>query len=309
MWSFGSAPRTRLASLLGASVTIAVALGAVIAMRWLWIHDELEPWTRDGRVRADVVTVAPDVAGFVMSVAVVEDQVVHKGDPLFQLDRARYSVALEQARAAVARERAIFAEAKREASRNQRLGDVVAIEVREQSEARSQEAAADLQQGLAELATAQLNLRRTLVVALVNGIVTNLELQPGDYYTAGRTALALVDTDSIRVDGYFEETKIPRIHVGDRVSVRLMGEARILYGHVKSIAPGIYDRERTPTANLIADINPTFSWVRLAQRIPVRIELDSGCPADVRLIAGRTATVVDFQSKATRRNLRDRQTP
>jgi RND family efflux transporter MFP subunit len=257
-------------------------------------------------VRADVVTVAPDVGGFVVSVAVVEDQIVHKGDPLFQLDRTRYEIALEHARAAVSRERAVLAEAKREASRNQHLADVVAIEVREQSETRLQEAAANVQQGLAELATAELNLKRSLVVALVNGIVTNLELQPGDYYTAGRAALALVDTDSLRVDGYFEETKLPGIQVGDRVSVRLIGESRLLYGRVKSIAPGIYDRERTPTANLIADINPTFSWVRLAQRIPVRIELDPGGPTNVRLIAGRTATVVDFESQLRQGDPRER---
>ena len=257
-------------------VTLAVALGAILATRWLWVHYELEPWTRDGRVRADVVTVAPDVSGFVVSVAVVEDQVVHKGEPLFQLDRARYEIAVEQARAAIARERAVLAEAMREANRNRRLGDVVAIEVREQSAARAQEAAANLQQGLAELAGAELNLKRSRVVALVNGIVTNLELQPGDYYMAGRTALALVDTDSLRVDGYFEETQLPRIHVGDRVSVRLMGESRILYGHVKSIAPGIYDRERTPTADLIA---------------------------------GRTATVVDFESQPAQRYRRERTSP
>jgi RND family efflux transporter MFP subunit len=249
------------------------------------------------------------VAGFVVSVAVVENQIVHKGDPLFQLDRTRYEIALEQARAAVGRERAVLTEARREASRNQHLGDVVAIEVREQSETRAQEAAANLQEGLAELAIAELNLKRSLIVSLVNGIVTNLELRPGDYYTAGRTALALVDTDSLRVDGYFEETKLPRIHVGDRVSVRLMGESEVLYGHVKSIAPGIYDRERTPTANLIADINPTFSWVRLAQRIPVRIELDRGGPGDVRLIAGRTATVVDFESQLPQRDPRERTPP
>jgi RND family efflux transporter MFP subunit len=255
------------------------------------------------------VTVAPDVDGFVVSVAVVEDQIVHNGDPLFQLDRTRYEIALEQARAAVERERAILTEARREASRNQRLADVVAIEVREQSEVRAQAAAANLQQGLADLATAELNLKRTLVVALVNGVVTNLELQPGDYYTAGRAALALVDTDSLRVVGYFEETKLPRIHVGDRVSVRLMGESPIIYGHVKSIAPGIYDRERTATANLIADINPTFSWVRLAQRIPVRIELDPGGPRNVRLIAGRTATVVDLGSRGTLRDPRERASP
>jgi len=171
----------------------------------MWIHYELAPWTRDGRVRADVVAVAPDVTGFVMSVAVVDNQVVRKGDPLFQLDRARYEIALRQALAAVARERAVLAEARREAHRNDTLGDVVAFEVRQQSQARVEEAAAILQQGLADVAAAQLNLQRTLVLAPVNGVVTNLELRPGDYFIPGRQALALVDADSVYVDGYFEK--------------------------------------------------------------------------------------------------------
>jgi multidrug resistance efflux pump len=295
---------TRLALLIRLSITLVVVVFGVVAARWMWIHYELAPWSRDGRVRADVVTVAPDVAGFVVSVAVVDNQVVRKGDPLFQLDRARYEIALRQALAAVARERAVLAEARREARRNDTLGDVVAFEVREQSQARVEEAAANVQQGVADVAAARLNLQRTLVVAPVNGVVTNLELRPGDYMTVGREALALVDSDSLYVDGYFEETKLPRIHVGDRVSVRLMGESRILYGRVQSVAAAIADRERTPSWNLIANINPSFNWVRLAQRVPVRIVLDS-VPAEVRLIAGRTATIDDLSFEPESRERRD----
>ena len=283
----------RLALLIRSLITLLVVVFAVVVTRWMWIHYELAPWSRDGRVRADVVTIAPDVAGFVVSVAVVDNQAVRKADPLFQLDRARYEITLRQGLAAVARERAVLAEARREARRNDVLGDVVAFELREQSQARVEEAAANLKQGIADVAAARLNLERTLVVAPVNGIVTNLELRPGDYMTVGREALALVDTDSLYVDGYFEETKLPRIHVGDRVSVRLMGESRILYGRVQSVAAAIADRERTPSQNLVANINPNFNWVRLAQRVPVRIMLDT-VPGDVRLIAGRTATVVDL---------------
>jgi RND family efflux transporter MFP subunit len=285
--------KARLALLIRSLITLLVVVFAVVVTRWMWIHYELAPWSRDGRVRADVVTIAPDVAGFVVSVAVVDNQPVRKGEPLFQLDRARYEIALRQGLAAVARERAVLAEARREARRNDVLGDVVAFELREQSQARVEEAAANLKQGIADVAAARLNLERTLVVAPVNGIVTNLELRPGDYMTVGREALALVDTDSLYVDGYFEETKLPRIHVGDRVSVRLMGESRILYGRVQSVAAAIADRERTPSQNLVANINPNFNWVRLAQRVPVRIMLDT-VPGDVRLIAGRTATVVDL---------------
>ena len=283
----------RTARLLRRSITLAVAAVAIFALRSLWTHNELAPWTRDGRVRADVVSIAPDVSGFVVKVAVHDNQVVSKGDTLFELDHARYEIALQQALATVARQRASLAEAGREAHRNDSLGEVVSSEVREQSRTRMEEATAELQRGLADLAAARLNLRRTLVVAPVNGIVTNLELRPGNYLTAGRQGLALVDSDSLHVDGYFEETKLPRLHEGDRVSVRLMGESQLLYGRVQSIAPAISDRERTPTGDLVANINPTFSWVRLAQRVPVRIKLDPGA-LDVRLIAGRTATVVDL---------------
>ena len=279
--------------LLRRAITLAVAAVAMFALHSLWTHYELAPWTRDGRVRADVVSIASDVPGFVVKVAVHDNQVVSKGDALFELDRSRYEIALQQALATVARQRASLAEAGREAHRNDSLGEVVSSEVREQSRTRMQEASAELQRGLADLAAARLNLQRTRVVAPVNGIVTNLELRPGNYLTAGRQGLALVDSDSLHVDGYFEETKLPRLHEGDRVSVRLMGESQLLYGYVQSIAPAIFDRERTPTGDLVANINPTFSWVRLAQRVPVRIKLDPG-PLDVRLIVGRTATVVDL---------------
>ena len=274
----------------------SVGIAASVLLR-MWSQYEQDPWTRDGRVRADVVSVAPDVAGWVVKVCVVDNQVIRKGDPLFEIDRARFEIAVQQAQAAVAQQRAMLAEAQREAHRNNNLGDVVSSEVREQSDARAQEAAAELQRDLANLSAAQLNLQRTVVVSPVNGMVTNLLLRPGNYMTVGREALAVVDSDSFHVDGYFEETKLPHIHQGDRVSVRLMGESALLYGRVQGVAPAIFDRERTITENRVANINPTFTWVRLAQRVPVRIELDQ-IPAGVRLVAGRTATVVDLSYAA-----------
>jgi len=209
---------------------------------------------------------------------------------LFVLDQPRYRVALAQAQATVLNDKAVLAEAQREVARNTALGDLVSAEIREQSMARAQEAQAALNQAQAGVDAARLNLDRTVVRASVNGVVSNLELRPGDYLAVGRQAFALVDTDTLHVDGYFEETKLPRIRVGDAASVKIMGEALVLHGHVASIAAGIEDRERSPSGNLLANVNPTFSWVRLAQRVPVRIVLDA-VPAYVRLIAGRTATV------------------
>jgi multidrug resistance efflux pump len=284
---------TRWLSLLPRLTTAAMVILAIVVLHRMWSQYEMAPWTRDGRVRADVVGIAPDVSGWVVRVCVTDDQVVHRGDPLFEIDRTRYVIAVQQSEAAVARQRAALAEAQREARRNGSLGDLVASEAREQSQARLEEASAQLQGNLADLAVARLNLQRTVVVAPVNGVVTNLELRPGNYLTPGHEALALVDSDSLHVDGYFEETKLPQIHVGDRVAVNLMGQSQRIYGRIQGIAPAIEDRERSPTSHLVANINPSFTWVRLAQRVPVRIKLDPA-PVSVALIAGRTATIVDL---------------
>jgi RND family efflux transporter MFP subunit len=271
-------------------VTLAVVAAALVAARWLWIHYQVEPRTRDGRVRADFVPIAPDVSGLVTSIAVHDNQAVHIGDPLFVIDRARYTLALADARERVANERAQLAEAEREDRRNVNLADLASTESREQSSSRVEVLRAALNQANTAVDLAKLNLDRTEVKASVNGTVTDLNLRPGSYYAAGRPALTLIDSDSFYVVGYFEETKLPRIHIGDPARVQLMGEARILDGRVESITSGIEDRERTPDANLLPNVNPTFNWVRLAQRIPVRIALDAK-PNDVLLIMGRTVSV------------------
>jgi multidrug resistance efflux pump len=281
-------------------VTLLLVIVALAVVRWMWIRYQIEPWTRDGRVRADVAQVSPDVSSFVTEVRVRDNQVVRRGDVLFVLDQARFQIALQQAEAAIVSDKAALAEAQREARRNDGLGELVSVEVREQSHTRVQQDRAALDQAVTTRDTARLNLQRSTVRAPVNGWITNLELRPGDYLTAGRQALALVDSDSLYVDGYFEETKLPRIHVGDPALVRLMGDRKVLHGHVDSIAAAIDDRERSPAPNLVANINPTFSWVRLAQRIPVRIHVDD-TPAPVRLIAGRTATVTITGRDAHRR--------
>lgn len=271
-------------------VTLAAVALAFVAAQRLWVHYEEEPWTRDGRVRGDVVQVAPDVSGLVTDVLVKDDQAVAAGAPLFVIDRPRFRLAVAQARAALAAEQVQLAQARREARRNRQLGDLVAGEVREQGDARVAQLLAAIAQARVALQTAELNLARTTVTARVAGNVANLSLRPGDYATAGHPALAIIDRASLHVVGYFEETKLPRIHVGDAVAVRLMGDAQVLRGHVQSIAAGIEDRDRREGGNLLADVNPTFSWVRLAQRVPVRVAIDRA-PAGTRMVVGRTATV------------------
>jgi RND family efflux transporter MFP subunit len=241
-------------------------------------------------VRADIVQVSPDVSGLVTEVHVRNNQGVSKDDVLFVLDRPRYELALRQAEASVAASAVALAQAKRENERNRNLKDLATTEQVEEGQSKVDQLAAQLNSARVQRDLARLNLDRTTVRAPVNGIVTNVELQPGDYASAGRQVLALVDTDTIHVDGYFEETKLPQIRVGDRARVHIMGIKAELPGTVESIDAGIEDRERTASPTYLANVNPTFSWVRLAQRIPVRIKLDP-TTRDIRLIAGRTATV------------------
>ncbi len=284
-------------------VTLAVVAAACWAAWQLWDHYELAPWTRNGRVRAEVVQVAPDVSGLVTDVAVRDNQFVAAGAPLFSLDKARFELAVQQAEAAVAaqavaldNQRILIAQAQRENNRNAGLGELVSQELREQSRARLDQAngtlrAAEvaLRQAQVALDTARLNLRRTQVHAPADGLVTNLDLRQGAYASAGHPVMALVDAGSVYVEGYFEENKLPRIHLGDRVRVTPM-DADALEGSVESIAAGIADRDRSTGANLLPSVNPTFNWVRLAQRVPVRVKLDA-IPAGTRLVTGQTVTV------------------
>lgn len=325
-----------LLSALRIALTVVVVLIGLYAGRRIWLHYQVEPWTRDGRVRGDVVGIAPDVSGLVTKVAVAHDQSVKAGQVLFTIDRERYDLAVKQAdaaivtaqaaikvqqasigvaKAAIVTHRAALAEAQREAKRNDGLETLVSREVTEQSHTKVAEEQAAVAQGEAAViqaeaaetqaesaltqaqtarAVAALNLDRTEVRAPADGLLSDVSVRVGDYVSPGRAVMAMVDSASLRVEGYFEETKIPYLHVGQAVEVRLMGEETPLRGHIASIAPAIEDRERGPSANLLPNVNPTFSWVRLAQRIPVRIVLDK-LPQGVRLIAGRTASVTALE--------------
>lgn len=282
--------RTVLSTSARLGVTLVVLAVAGVAAWKLWTHYQVDPWTRDGRVRADVVQVAPDISGLVTDVAVTNDQPVHRGQLLFVIDRDRYALALRQADATVAAQKAALDEARREAVRNAQLGDLVAAEQAEQSRAKVAQDEAALAQAVASRDVAALNLKRTAVVAPVDGILSDSAVRVGDYVSPGKAVLGLIDASSYRIEGYFEETKLKSVKVGDPVTVRLMGDGRALPGHVISIAAGIEDRDRAQGSSMLPNVNPTFSWVRLAQRVPVRVVLDHP-PADLRLIAGRTASV------------------
>jgi len=241
------------------------------------------------------VRISPDVGGLVTEVDVHDNELVKKGQLLFVVDRPRYADALAQADAAVGSALATLDLARRVARRDRALGDLVATEALETDDAKVQTSLAALREAQAALATARLNLDRTAVHSSVGGYVTNLSLRPGDFLSPGSQGLAVIDLDSIRVEAYLEETKLRHVQIGDRARIRLMGDAEDIIGHVQSISRGIADDQRGDSSNLLPTVNPTFTWVRLAQRIPVRIHVDH-MPAGTRLIIGRTATVTIIPS-------------
>ena len=280
-----------LKKLFGVLFTLLVVCLALILGRLLWVHYMNDPWTRDGRVRAEVITIAPDVAGLVTEIAVRDNQWVNKGDLLLQIDPEHYEIAVHQAEASVAARKATLAMRQQNARRRADIDSlVVSRENREDASSAALAAEADLRQAQAQLESARLNLKRTRVLAPVDGYVTNLSVFRGDYAAAGAPKLAVIDAHSFWVYGYFEETKLPHVRVGAAAEMRLMS-GQTLQGHVESIARGIYDRDNPQSRELTADVNPTFNWVRLAQRVPVRIALDP-LPEGLLLAAGTTCTVV-----------------
>ena len=271
--------------------TLVMLLMAIAAGLHLWNYYMEAPWTRDGRVRSEVTRLATDLSGLVSEVRVQDNQFVKRGELLLTLDRARFVLAVQEAEANLESLRLVMAQKVRDANRANRLNAALAQASREQARADADIATANVHQAEVQLAQARLNLTRTQVRAPTNGYVTNLNLHVGDYLNAGSPVLALVNSDAFYVAGYFEETKLKHIRVGDRVRVMLMGADAPLFGRVASIANGIQDRELTSSQDgQLANVNPTFQWVRLAQRIPVRIQLDP-LPSQVRLVAGQTASV------------------
>jgi multidrug resistance efflux pump len=281
-------------------ITLAVIAVAIVLGRAMWDAYMGAPWTRDGTVRAYVVTMAPEVAGRVVELPVRDNQFVHKGDLLMVIDPTNFKIAVSLAEAAVQQAQANMWNAARESQRRQALTDLaVTGEEKETFATSAVSARAQYEQAQANLQQARVNLERTEIRSSVNGWVTNLLAQQGDYASVGTNVISLVDADSFWLDGYFEETNIDPIHVGDRAEIKLMGYPEIVRGHVDSIARAINVANAQPNGQGVANVNPIFTWVRLAQRIPVRIHIDE-VPEGVVLAAGMTATVqIDIRSRPT----------
>ena len=269
-----------------------IALGIAGWLGWAtWQAYMGAPWTRDGTVLAYTVTIAPQVSGQITHLNVRDNQLVHKGDILLTIDPTDFALAVDRAKA-VADEAEVFAaNMAREARRRGELNTLSVSEEEQQtytSKAASAEAA--FREANAAVAQARVNLQRTDIRSPVNGYVTNLITQQGDYATTGQNLIAVVDTDSFWVAGYFEETALPQIGVGAPATIKLLGSRDIIRGHVDSFARGIEVANAQPDKIGLPSVNPIFNWVRLAQRVPVRIHIDQ-VPERVKLFVGATATV------------------
>jgi multidrug resistance efflux pump len=294
----GSAPRRlQFVPLLITVVTIALAAPLGWAM---WGAYMSAPWTRDGAVRVYVVTVAPEISGRVVELPIADNAFVRKGDLLMVVDPTDYKIAVKLAEAAAQQAQVDAENLERETKRRQALSNLaVTVEEQQTYAANALAAKAKYAQAQANLDQAQVNLQRTQIRSPVNGFVTNLLVQLGDYANAGQNKISVIDVDSFWVDGYFEETYLTSIHEGDPAKIKLIGQSQIVRGHVGSIARGINVPNAQPDQSGLASVNPVFTWVRLAQRIPVRIQIDE-TPKGVRLVAGATATVqIDPRTTST----------
>lgn len=270
--------------------TLILALVAVLISLIAWDHYLSAPWTRDGRVRVQVSSVAPEVSGRIRNLRIADNQFVHKGDVLYVIDRFDFEAALRTSKAALQQRAADWQVKELQAQRQRRLSTTTTIELQQISAGNAIQAKAALEAAQSAVAQADVNLKRTEIRSPVNGYVTNLLLRAGDYARQGVTNVSIIDTDSFWIDGYFEETKMARVCTGARVEATLMGYEAPIIGHVKTITRGLSVSNAAAGTQGLPNIDPVYTWVRLAQRIPVRIAIDK-VPPGVPLVSGMTATV------------------
>ncbi|EKM0364045.1 p-hydroxybenzoic acid efflux pump subunit AaeA [Cronobacter turicensis] len=273
------------------AITVVLVVLAFIAIFRAWSFYTESPWTRDARFTADVVAIAPDVAGLITSVDVHDNQLVKKDQVLFTIDQPRYQKALEEAEADVAYYQALANEKRREAGRRNQLG-VQAMSREEIDQANNvlQTVLHQLAKAEATRDLARLDLQRTVIRAPADGWVTNLNVYTGEFITRGSTAVALVKQNSFYVLAYMEETKLEGVRPGFRVEITPLGSNNVLHGTVDSVSAGVTNASSTRDDKGMATVDSNLEWVRLAQRVPVRIRLDKQ-PGNL-YPAGTTATVV-----------------
>jgi RND family efflux transporter MFP subunit len=278
-------------AVLKTATTLLILAFAGLAALMIWDFYVAAPWTRDGTIRVQVARVAPQVSGQITEIYVVDNQFVHQGDVLYVIDPFDFQVALDSKKAEL-RQRAADLQVKRvQAERREHLTDLATTpEEQQQYAGYATQAQAAFDAAQAEVAQADINLKRTQVRSPVNGYVTNLLLRLGDYAHAGATNISVIDADSFWIDGYFEETKMAHVCIGDRAEAKLMGYRDPIVGRVETVTRGISVSNATPSTQGLPNVDPVYTWVRLAQRVPVRIRI-TDVPAGVPLVSGMTATV------------------
>ncbi|MDX3987890.1 MAG: HlyD family secretion protein [Achromobacter sp.] len=284
--------------LLRAGLTLAVVVAAGFLVTALWRAYVVAPWTRDGRVSAQIVRIAPEVSGTVVQVSVMDDQYVKQGDLLYRIDNASFALALAQAEAQLASAEVFLRQKTEEARRRRGMESLVPAEDIQRANQAVAIARSDLRSAQVAVDRAKLDQARTELRAPTDGYITRLRLNKGDYAVTGQPNIALIDAHSFWITGYFEETKLRGIQPGAAARIRLMGFDQVLPGRVASIGRGITDSNQQADAQGLPSVEPSFSWVRLAQRIPVRIEFEH-VPHDVVLAAGMTGSIEVTPSAGT----------
>lgn len=280
-------------SVLKRLVIVMVLAGVTISAGiWTWHQYIYNPWTRDGRIRAHVTMISPDVSGWIDALKVKNNQFVHKGDVLFTVDAARYRVALAKSQATLQQAQYNLDLAKDQYQRRQEISGIGAVSDEDLSNKKMAMllAKADYDLARADVDAAELDLERTVIKAPVDGIISNMEIRAGDYLTRGQSVFSLVEANSFYVTGYFEETKLPHIHVGQKAKIYLMGHEDVLEGVVTGVDRGIGNANINSDKQLLPQIQQTFNWIRLAQRVPVNIQI-LNLPEDLLLVSGISASI------------------
>ena len=274
-------------------ITVGVVVLALVAALLMYARYLTKPWTRDAYVRANVVGVAPRIAGPIVQIPVKDNQAVKKGDLLFQIDPRTFQAALDQAKGVLAQTQAKLVDLEANAKRAVDLlaKNVISREQYDDQVQAFEAAKADVEAAQAAVENAQLNLEFTTVVSPVDGYLTNVNTSPGTYVAAGQQLLALVDTSTFWVAAYFKETQISHVQPGDKVNVTLMGHnGQPFEGEVVSTAWGIFVQDGSTVGDqMLPDVPQTIDWVRLPNRFPVRVHITGQPPVPLRI--GQTASV------------------
>ena len=276
-------------------VTAILSLTALAAITWKYQHYLQNPWTRDGQVRAQIVQVTPRVTGPITALYAQDNSQVKAGDLLFEIDPSTYQATLKQANAALAQAKAQLKKALDEFHRSRSLAniqpDVISQLKLTQLSNTVDIAKAAVMVADAKRLEAELNLSFTKITAPVDGFITNLNLRIGSQVVSNKPVVALIDKESFWIEGFFKETDIRDLQSGNKATVYLMTYAdRPLPAKVESIGYGIAHTDGSTGNALLPNVNPNFQWIRLAERIPVRIHLDA-LPTDIQLRVGASASI------------------